>query len=671
MNRTLDDMARSLMIDGNLPASFWPEAIQTAAYIRNRCPTSTNKFKIPFELCNGQKPEYDQLVRFGSIAYALKLPNGGKFDPKSERMIFVGYADNAKAYKLYDTSSKKIVLSRDVEFVEEKSQLPEATETIIEFNENDYVTLKERLTDSESSNETEVNTNSEPEHVEEIVARPTEPSEESRPTELKPSNENSSEPTNTIPAGTRMTMSNKELEVFTQNNPGVRLARTQGRPELVKGQCGPPVKRYHYMLNSIQVEPVSYKEALQSDDCESWQSSMREEYLSHIENETWSLVAKPEDKKILSMRWVFKVKTDEDGNVEKFKSRLCVKGCAQKFGVDYEETFAPVIRYSGIRFLLAIAIERELVAHHIDIKTAYLNSEVDEDIYVYQPEGFVMKGKENLVCKLNKAVYGLKQGARQWNLKLNEILKSMDFASSSSEPCIFMHNQNYNLMVGVYVDDLVVIGKKKDVIEFKKEIAKKLKISDKGRLKFCLSMQVDWQKNGQQLKISQQKFVSELLEKMNMSNCKPRATPVATGTLFKKAEQSEIIDEISGFQSLVGSLLYLSNCTRPDITFVVSKLCQFISAPSSEHLTIAKGVLRYLKGTMTHGLTYRKSSLECNVYADADFGNDSNDGKSTSGVMTFIGKNLIDWQSSKQSLVALSTCESEITAIVEGTRSAV
>ena len=355
----------------------------------------------------------------------------------------------------------------------------------------------------------------------------------------------------------------------------------------------------------------------------------------------------------------------------KFKSRLCIKGCAQKYGIDYEDTFAPVIRFSGIRLLLAIEVDNGTELHHVDIKTAYLNGEIDEEINVHQPEGFVMNGKENLVCKLNRAIYGLKQAARQWNTKLDEVLTSMNLTQTPSEPCIYKHNTIHNLMVGVYVDDLIVIGLKGDITNFKSKLAKQLKITDKGPLKFCLNMQVDWSKNRKQVKISQQKFISKLLEKHGMEDCKAKKTPIATGTILEKAEQEEIIKEIFGYQSLVGSFLYLSNCSRPDIAFAVSKLCQHISAPSNQHVMVAKRVLRYLKVTITQGLAYQPGGLECNVFADADFGGDSNDSKSTSGVMIFVGPNLIEWQSVKQSLVALSTCEAEISAIVEGTRNTI
>lgn len=187
----------------------------------------------------------------------------------------------------------------------------------------------------------------------------------------------------------KRTLLNQELEEFKEQNPTAVLTRLPGRPELDRRKPGHPIKRFHYKINSLVTEPETVEDALDSDDCESWKHSMQQEYLSQLQNNTWTLVKKPEDKKILSMKWVFRLKTDEDGNVERFKSRLCVKGCAQKFGVDYEETFAPVIKYFGIRLMLAMALNGNLEAHHVDIETAYLNSDVDEEIYVHQPEQFV------------------------------------------------------------------------------------------------------------------------------------------------------------------------------------------------------------------------------------------------------------------------------------------
>lgn len=590
MNRTLDDMARSLLIGAKLPTRFWPEAIQAAVHIRNRCPISTNRFKIPFELWNGKAAEYDQLVKFGSIAFALKLPTGGKFDPKSEKMIFVGYAEQAKAFKLYNPKSKKIIVSRDVEFIEDKSELPQEDSSDY-FEQTDLVTLRSRLTEEKQATTQEV-TAEEPLVALDVVTQNNEGVNERTVITAHPEDAN---------AGRFVYLSNKEREEFERINPGINLNKRKGRPSIDRGQPGRPVKRFRFELNSMSVEPQTYTQALYSNENQQWQASMTEEYLAHLENKTWTLVEKPEDKKMLHMKWVYTIKKDEKGAVERFKSRLCIKGCAQRHGVDYEETFSPVIRYSGIRLLLTIAVNNGLEAHHVDIKAAYLNSDVDEDIFVYQPEGYAVKGKEQLVCKLNKAVYGLKQAARQWNLKLDEVLTSLGFESLPSEPCIYRHTTNHNLMVGVYVDDLIVIGREKDVIRFKLEIANKFKTTDKGQLKFCLNMFIEWSNDRKILKISQQNFVSELLQQYEMDNCKPKATPVAKGTIFKGAEPSEVIKQVTEYQSLVGSLLYLANCTRPDIAFAVSKLCQYIAAPSEAHITIAKRILRYLKGTAAHG----------------------------------------------------------------------
>lgn len=220
----------------------------------------------------------------------------------------------------------------------------------------------------------------------------------------------------------------------------------------------------------------------------------------------------------------------------------------------------------------------------------------------------------------------------------------------------------------MYVDDLIVIGREDEVQQFKKDLASLLRITDKGELRFCLNMQVDWNHDSNTAKVSQKKFILGLLEKYGKENCKPADTPVATGTIFEKATKLNAINNVSEYQSLIGSLLYVANCTRPDISFAVSKLCQYMSAPSNVHMNVANRILAYLKETVHYGLLFRKGNLHCSIFADADFGNDQTEGKSMSGVMTFVGSNLIDWHCSKQSMVALSTCEAEITAIVEGAR---
>ena len=412
------------------------------------------------------------------------------------------------------------------------------------------------------------------------------------------------------------------------------------------------------------VEPTTISEALCGPNAERWHEAMQQEMDSLQEHDVWELTELPKDRKAVGCKWVFKVKHNADGSIERHKARLVAQGFSQRYGVDYDETFSPVVRFESIRTVIALSVQRGLKLHQMDVTAAFLNGELEDEVYMKQPEGFEVKGKEHLVCKLNKSLYGLKQSSRCWNSVLDEHLKSIGFTQTESDPCIYVKEEDGDtLIVAIHVDDIILAGKTDEKIaKVKESIAERFQVKDMGELKYILGLQVI-QEDGK-VWIGQPTYTASIIKKYGMENCKPVETPVdLSSKLVSAMEDSELFNK-EEYQSAVGSLLYLSSATRPDITFAVNSVAKFSANPTNEHWTAVKRIFRYLKGTVNYGLLYSENaSPDCVGFSDADWAGDLNDRKSTSGYTFQINGATVSWRSKKQTCVALSTAEAEYIAL--------
>ena len=330
--------------------------------------------------------------------------------------------------------------------------------------------------------------------------------------------------------------------------------------------------------------------------------------------------------------------------------------------MDYDETFSPVIRFESVRSLIAISVQKGFQLHQLDVTAAFLNSHLEKEVYMKQPEGFVVKGKEHLVCRLKHSLYSLKQSPRCWNYVLDSHLKSIGFVQSSNDPCI------YTALEG----DIILAGESSERISVKKALSEKFDVKDLGELNYFLGVQVVQDRKDDKAWTGQPTFTESILKKYGMEEAKPIKTPVnANSKLVKASEESELADQ-GLYQSAVGSLLYLSSRTRPDIAFAVNSAARFCSNPTKQHWTAVKRIFRYLRGTTQFGLLYSKGESDALVgYSDADWAGDCNDYKSTTGYMFQIGGTVVSWKSKKQSCVALSTAEAEYMALASAAQEAV
>jgi transposase InsO family protein len=351
--------------------------------------------------------------------------------------------------------------------------------------------------------------------------------------------------------------------------------------------------------NVAVCEPACCEEALKDPK---WKNVMEEEMSMIQKNKTWELVDKPEDSHIIGVKWVFRTKLNADCSINKYKARLVVKGYAQIFGVDYSDTFAPVSRLDTIRLVLAIAAQKGWKVFQLDVKSAFLNGDLQEEIYVEQPEGFVVQGGEDKVYLLKKALYGLKQASRAWYSKINDHLLSIGFVKSLSESTLYVKHKGKNsLIISLYVDDLLVTGNDTRLIEeFKQEMMQAFEMTDLGLMTFFLGIEIKHNEND--VFIYQKKYAKEILKKFQMEECKTVSTPMNQKENLSKEDGFDKVDE-GYYRSLIGCLMYLT-ATRPDILFAVSILSRFMHCASEMHLKAAKRILRYIKGTIDYGVKF-------------------------------------------------------------------
>ncbi|KAJ9542648.1 hypothetical protein OSB04_029154 [Centaurea solstitialis] len=612
-------MGRSMMTASKLPKEFWAEGVATAVYLLNISPTKAVMNRTPYEAWKGRKPRVSHLRIFGCIAYALVTsPSRSKLDEKSQKCIFVGYSSQSKAYRLYNPMSGKVIISRDVKFNEQETWIWNSPEPgVIEIPDN--------------------------------TAGPPEPNPPS------PSNNT---PSNSIPPSS----SNNNIPPSSPNNNGSKSSNSNTSsfaydhtPKKFRSLADIYASCRFSLLAS---DPMYFDEAVESEE---WKEAMNEEILVIRKNNTWELVDLPEGKNVTKLKWVYHTKYRADGTIQKHKARLVAKGYAQEEGVDFGETFSPVARFETVRTFLALAAQLQWPVYQLDVKSAFLNGELEEEVYVAQPEGYAVNGCEDKVYKLKKALYGLKQAPRAWYSKIDSYFLENGFERSKNEPTLYVKKRGTDFLVlCLYVDDMIYMGSCESIVaEFKSSVMEKFEISDLGLLHYFLGLKVNQCVDG--IFISQHKYAVDLLKRFNMLDCNPTSTPMNVNESLRANDGTDLASA-RFFRRIVGGLNYLSH-TRPDIAFSVSAISRFMHNPTVHHLGAAKRIICYVMGTIDHGIWYSKVSNPRLVgYTDSDWAGSLDDRKSTSGHVFSLGSGAISWSSKKQGIVALSSSEAEYVA---------
>lgn len=645
MNRTIVEKARCMLFDANLQKDFWAEAVNTAVYVVNRCPAKGLNGKTPEEVWSGKIPDLGHMKVFGCKAMVhVPKQTRKKWDAKSRELIFVGYGLETKGYRFIHPETKNLILSRDAAFFE--AQVIDIT------NPNSQISLpvsSEQFLYLENGNE--VSSTHRP--VQQLVASDNEVGSNHR-----------------LVAQLADDINDPSGVVWCSDEP---IAMNSDDNMVRRSERIPKPKHWDdyvtYVANDVLVDdPKTIEEAFSRPDAHLWKQAITEEYDSLLRNETFELVDLPMDRKAIACKWVFKSKRNSSGEVVRKKARLVIKGFSQRKGVDYKETFSPVVRYNSIRYLMSMAVQYDLDIDQMDAVCAFLQGEVDETIYMDQPPGFVNGSK---VCKLKKALYGLKQASRQWNKTLDLALKQFGLKQSNVDPCVYFKVVGkQRTYLAVYVDDFIILSNHLDTRKIlKSELSKRFQMKDLGEVQFCVGIRITRDRQNGIIHIDQERHILDLLAKFNMSDCKPVSTPcdinkkltieMCPVTLSEKQDMANI-----PYREAVGGLLYLSQGTRPDIAYTVNMLSKYNHNPGRQHWEAVKRVMRYLKGTFQAKIKFSKDGSGSIVsYTDSDWASDEDDRRSCTGHVLVKQGGAISWSSKRQPTVALSSTEAEYMAL--------
>mmetsp|Transcript_14864 Transcript_14864/g.25335 ORF Transcript_14864/g.25335 Transcript_14864/m.25335 type:complete len:1270 (-) Transcript_14864:150-3959(-) len=662
INRTLCKGARSLLLNFNLPVEFWAEALNCASYLNNIKYNTTTK-NIPFFVVNNFKPFYNDLHIFGCKAYVRipKSKRNNKLSPQALEVMFLGYDYKNGGWKFLNPKTNTIIYSKDARFVDNESGYTEKylnndytiIDTIIqeldnEINDNEvnYENNVEINNDEidEIDNNYEINETDNNDEIDEIDE--TENNDEIDETENNDANE-VDKPIHPLDLKTKEKF---EEEAKKQNINIKNWSKNDIDNKLQENYYN--YKQQKRINQANIIIPKTYSQAMESNDKSLWIKSMKEEFDSILEHDVLEKAKLPNNKKLVDTKWVYDLKKDHEGNIIRYKSRLVAKGYSQIEGVDYNQVFSPVIRPESIRLLFNKSIVEKWKMEQVDIKTAFLNGTLEEEIYIRLPPGLKESGQ---VFKLRKALYGLKQAAKAWNDILIKFFKENNFQQLINEPCIVISDK---IIAAIYVDDIIFLYKEKSNLnQLLDKMKEKFTIKQLGEPKLLLGVHIQIEKD--QIIMDQSQYIKEILEEFNMKECNSVNTPIDKVLSKSKEEYKGNFP----YRQLVGKLNYLVNWTRPDICYAVSRMSKFLDKPGKEQILTAKKTLKYLKSTIDKKFIINPKSNKIEMYCDASWADDIDNRKSTSGYCLYYGRSLISWKTKSQPVVSLSTMEAEFYAL--------
>lgn len=655
----VDMKARCLLLQAGLPQNLWPYAIRQAVRLANRTPIEKADWKTPYSLLYNKEPDdFDKLFVFGCKAFAHipqeKRVKSAKFAPRAEKGVYLGM-ESSQTHYIWIPSKDKVVRTRDftldeASFPYTSSQTSQVEET---FHEEVIVPVSGNHTEEEEARgngerqDLPTTNTTDPMEVDDsfhiVLDTPTPAQRENRPSnanqarlQARMAQKRARLPTRILPTRSRQPPTFFQVEYNYQHPP-------------------PPPSP---MALLATVEPRTFQEATKSNESTQWWEAMKKEHNSLLKNETWKVVSRPSNTQVLRGKWVYKIKENIKTKEKLYKARYCVQGQDQ----DVTDTFSGVVDSSTWLLLLALSVVSGLQCHQVDIDTAFLYGKITDTIYVELPEGFK---QGNMVALLHKALYGLKTAPKTWFKRLRDWLLSQGFTQSKSDSCVFF-KLNPILWIVVYVDDLLILAKEDKVVEgFKSQLKNEFSIKDIGPITKYLGMEV--YKTKDSITLTQKAYISKILDTFGMTNCKPTKLPFNPSLKLEKPPEGYVApDELrANYCSMVGSCVHLECRTRPDISYAIYELTRHMANPTEQHVTAAKSLLRYLKGTKDWGIQFSiknkdrpHNRLQFQAFADADFANNK-DRHSLSGLILMAANGPIWWKTQRQSTIALSTTEAE------------
>lgn len=632
-NRSLVEKARSMMQHADVPKEFWDEAVRTAAYLINRSPSANLEDATPAEVWYGKKPDVSNLTVFGCIAYShIPKELRNKFDAKVRKCVMLGYNNNG--YRLWSVDKQEIVASRDVMFNESMFyyKVHESRGKMIQVDDDFEEIGNARREDEKIENKT------------------------------KRGQEQNSNKSGTFEEAEGIEEKENSKGEGIIDNQKLNERRISRKPQYLNDY---EMYMAFDAISYVEQVPKGTEDINGLEDKNMWKDAMKREIEAIEKNGTWHPVKPPDNVEILDTKWVFAKKPLEEDVRLRYKARLVVKGFAQKNSFVFDEIYSPVAKMSTIKVLLAIGNQYSFYFIQLNVKTAFLNAKLTENVYMYPPEG-VNYCKPNQVLKLDKSLYELKQSSKCWNNKINSFLVSLGFKRSDSDYCLYSKFSGKSVLyLLLYVDDIIIAGPDLNVINFYKEkLSNEFEVRVKGNLKDFLGLEIQYDREGGILKLSQSRYLKCVLKKFNFEGCAASAIPIDPGL---KLNVSKNITKQSDkpIRELVGCLMYLMLGSRPDISFAVNYFSRFQDKNTHEVWSHMKRILRYLKGSENTTLVYTRNEncVPLTCFVDADWGGDINDRKSVSGFIIKIFGNTVSWVTRKQNCVALSTTEAELVAL--------
>jgi hypothetical protein len=622
-------------------------------YNFNRVPSQKSSI-TPYEKVFQKKPDLNDFHEFGEEVY-VHIPESKrkKLDNKAKLMKYLGHDPNVKGYRVYDPERRSIYISRDLVFMSNKnSSTPVINNKLPTVQAN---TEKEPFSDGISLDDL---SNSIPKVHNHIQVNPVNPVNPVINEQLVHNNPVEQEPIPVIHVNPDQVIQVEQDHVIQAEPEERQLPRRSTRSNF-----GIPPSRYQ-AGKVYHDDPKTYKQAISSPDKDKWIIAMNQEIQSLKDHNTWELASLPPGKNVVGSKWVFKKKSSESGEVQ-YKARLVAQGYSQKFGEDYDEVFAPVTRAESFRLLLNQAALRNHHVRQFDIKSAFLNGNLDKEIYMAQPVGFA---SGNQVCKLKKSIYGLKQAAKSWNDAFDLVLKSADFSQSVNDPCLYSKNSSNPdklIFLIIHVDDMLISSKSEQEINNTRNlIGKHFKIKDLGEVRTFLNIKVEKDSKGDYF-LSQQDYIQKIVEEGKLIDAKPSRIPLDEA--YYKIKCDEILPNNHEYIHLIGKLLYLSLGTRPDISAAVAILSQKSSKPNRLDLHEVRRVIKYVQATSDFKLriSNKDKPAKLEIYSDANWAEDETDRKSNSGYISFFAGGTLTWSCKKQNCLAGSSTDAEYYALYE------
>ncbi|GMI69275.1 hypothetical protein HRI_000596800 [Hibiscus trionum] len=682
-HRHIVELGLTLLAQSGVPFKYWSDAFYTSVYLINRLPTRVLGGSSPYEIFFGKVPDYGFLKVFGCQCFPLTRPfNQHKLQPRSKPCLFLGYCPNRHGYKCLD-SEGKLIVSRHVQ-----------------FNENFFPCLQKKQSHSKSHSSS---SDSKPVKVKFVSPRNVSSSQDCSPSSSNLQTSSSSSefhsfstdpsvsssgpcdfvssdsPVSSIPSP-HVVVDDTSVEAgsqdIAQSVPQSSSQNSLSSSQLLQHSSNPThtmvirskagVFKPKAFLSEVEIPvPTDVYQALSVGE---WKDAVMKEFNALVSKDTWKVVPLPPDRVPIGCKWLFKVKKNADGSISRYKARLVAKGFSQQAGFDYSETFSPVDKPVTVRILLSVALNNGWALRQIDVDNAFLNGDISEEVYMQQPPGFEQKNDngQQLVCKLQKSLYGLKQAPRAWFDKFKGLLISqLKFTSSLADSSLYFRESKGSIVyIMVYVDDIVVTGNSSEEIDsVVQQINSAFSLKDLGKLTFFLGMNVVPVEQG--IVLNQKKHILELLEKTKMLEAVSTPTPMVTSPPLS-LNDGDPFEDCTLYRQVVGTLQHICT-TRPDIQFFVNKVSQYMQAPRDKYWKAVKRIVRYLKGTIEHGLFFSNNSLTNDLvgYTDSDWGTNVDDKRSTGGHCLFFGGNLVSWCSKKQSVVSRSSTEAEFRSLAD------